>query len=60
MNTASGKEKYIQVRETCLTDFVKDFDGCINIIGKEGDLYIFQVVVLEKPEYPEVKKESRI
>lgn len=58
MITASGTEKFIQVHETCLTDFIKDFNGCINIMGKEGDLYTVQVVVLQKPQYPESNKEN--
>lgn len=58
MSTASGIEKFIQVHETCLTDFIKDFNGCINIMGKEGDLYSFQVVVLQKPQYPESNEEN--
>lgn len=53
MNTANGTEKFIQVHETCLTDFIKDFNGCINIMGKERDLYILRVFILQKTQYPE-------
>ena len=58
MNTANGKEKFIQVHENCITGFIKDFDGCINIMEKEGDLYIVQVAILQKPQYPESNKEN--
>lgn len=50
MISADGKEKYIQVHETYLTDFIKDFNGCVNVMGKEGELYTLQVVVLQKPQ----------
>ena len=50
MISADGKEKYIQVHEACLTDFIKDFNGCINVMGKEGELYTLQVFILQKPQ----------
>lgn len=52
MDTANGEQKFIQVHETCLTDFLKNFDGCVKIMAKEGDLYTVEVFIMDKSEYP--------
>ena len=56
---ADGKELFIEVHETCITDFLKDFNGCIKIMGKEGDLYIIQVFIMTKHEYPKSKENKQ-
>lgn len=48
MNTANGKEMIIQVHETCITDFLKDFKGCVNVLSKEYDLYTIKAFIMDK------------
>jgi len=50
MTAVSGTSKYIAVHKNCITDFLKDFDGCVTICEKEGDYYSVDVCVLDKPE----------
>lgn len=41
---------FIQVHETCITDFLKDFKGCVNVLSKENDLYTLKVFIMDKTE----------
>ena len=59
MDCANGVSLFIQVHETCLVDFLKDFekyDGGLKILAKEGDLYTIQVFIITPVEYPKCQK----
>ena len=49
MTAVSGTSKYIAVHKNCITDFLKDFDGCVTICEKEGDYYSLDICILDKP-----------
>lgn len=56
--SANGISKFIQVHETCLTDFIKDFDGSFKFMCKDGDLYTLNVFIMDKPTYPKCKEDK--
>ena len=55
---ASGKELFIEIHQTCITDFLKDFNGCIKVTAKQNDFYIVEAFIMERIEKPISEKES--
>ena len=55
---ANGVTKFIQVHESCLTDFIKDFDNDFKIMCKEAEVYTLYVFIMDESTYPECKKDE--